>query len=1045
MKNRFFRFKILCFFALFYFLPTQIANAQQLVVNGQKIVNSSNGQEVILNAMNMGNWMVMEGYIMNSKNQATSQHIWKQKLTTLLGATNTKIFYDAWLNNHVTQADINQLKTWGFNAVRLPLHYEYFVNLGTPDVWNEEGFVMLDNVLSWCESAGIYAIIDLHAAPGGQSNNDISDYDNTKPSLWESAENRSKTVRLWDKLSERYKNKAWVAGYDLINEPAWDIPNGTLLREIYGQLTDVIRANADNHILFIEGNWYANDYTGLTPAWDPNIVYAFHKYWSDATSQDIKWITDFRTAQNRPIWCGEHGENSNHHFTKIVETFNANGIGFSWWPMKKFESFNCFASANFPAGYQDLLNYMGGTNPSYNSTTGFNTCMALAESVKLANTTVNTEVLRSIFTQPGNRNTAPFTTNSIPGRIYAANYDMGMNGYAFSDRTYEDVRLTTGIYTNWNDGWVYRNNGGDTEKCSDALANGYSVGWFESSEWMNYTVNVANAGTYTIELRVANGGSPGTVQILNGNGTQILATATVPATGGWGTWQTISCTGGFSTAGTQTIRVLNTANSYNLASINFVYVNAAIPATSVAPSYVNTISLKGNNGSYVTGTALMTSTALSVAMNEKFTIEDAGGGYSTMKGANGKYVTLNVSDNKLYCNGTTIGNYQKFILNNLSGNMYTIKGFNNLYVSSENGATTGLTCTRTVPGGWEYFNWAILSSTATSPSVPVTGLTLSPTTATLAIAATQQLTKTIAPVNATNQNVTYSSSNTSVATVSTTGLLTGITVGSATITLTTQDGGKTATCAVTVKTAAPTVYTGYYSIFNQKCLNAGLNRGLYASGSVSGANTQIYDISTGGGGTNQRWRLDDAGNGQYYIRVKSNLYRLDLKTKSTSNNIQVVTKSNSTSTSQKWTVTDVGGGYVKIVNVYSGKALEVTGASTSNSALVKQNTYTGATNQKWQLLQVESATARMKPVNKSDITQLEFKLYPNPANNFVSISWPKDEKLSISIYDIKGVVVLKTSIDSKQISIDISSIQPGIYLMRVIGTEKTEVVKFIKK
>ena len=90
-----------------------------------------------------------------------------------------------------------------------------------------------------------------------------------------------------------------------------------------------------------------------------------------------------------------------------------------------------------------------------------------------------------------------------------------------------------------------------------------------------------------------------------------------------------------------------------------------------------------------------------------------------MKGANGKYVTLNLSDNKLYCNGTTIGNYQKFILNNLSGTMYTIKGFNNLYVSSENGATTGLTCTKNSPGGWEYFNWAILSSTATSPSVSI--------------------------------------------------------------------------------------------------------------------------------------------------------------------------------------------------------------------------------------------------------------------------------------------------------------------------------------
>ena len=99
------------------------ATAQLLAVSGKKIINTSNNQEVILNAMNFGNWMVMEGYMMNSTSQATAQHIWKQKLTTLIGGANTTAFYDAWLANHVSQADILEVKKWGFNAVRLPLHY----------------------------------------------------------------------------------------------------------------------------------------------------------------------------------------------------------------------------------------------------------------------------------------------------------------------------------------------------------------------------------------------------------------------------------------------------------------------------------------------------------------------------------------------------------------------------------------------------------------------------------------------------------------------------------------------------------------------------------------------------------------------------------------------------------------------------------------------------------------------------------------------------------------------------------------------------------
>jgi aryl-phospho-beta-D-glucosidase BglC (GH1 family) len=253
-----------------------------------------------------------------------------------------KTFYDSWLANHVTQADINQIKSWGFNAVRLPLHYEYFVNLGAPDVWNDQGFTLLDNIISWCTEAGVYVILDLHAAPGGQSNNSgISDYDSTKPSLWESADNRSKTVRLWDKLSERYKNRPWVAGYDLINEPNWNLPNGTLLRQLYEELTTAIRQNNDQHILFIEGNSYSNDYTGLTFPWDAQMVYVFHKYNSSADfTSDLQFALDMRTGQNRPIWCGEHGENSNDNFTKMVELLRGQGIGMSWWPMKKFDSVN---------------------------------------------------------------------------------------------------------------------------------------------------------------------------------------------------------------------------------------------------------------------------------------------------------------------------------------------------------------------------------------------------------------------------------------------------------------------------------------------------------------------------------------------------------------------------------------------------------------------------------------------------------------------------------------------------------------------------------
>ena len=84
-------------------------------------------------------------------------------------------------------------------------------------------------------------------------------------------------------------------------------------------------------------------------------------------------------------------------------------------------------------------------------------------------------------------------------------------------------------------------------------------------------------------------------------------------------------------------------------------------------------------------------------------------------------------------------------------------------------------------------------------TISVTSVTLDKTTATLDINETMQLSATISPSNATNKNVTWASSNTSVATVSSTGWVTAKTAGLADITVTTKDGSKTATCSVTVK------------------------------------------------------------------------------------------------------------------------------------------------------------------------------------------------------------------------------------------------------
>lgn len=86
-----------------------------------------------------------------------------------------------------------------------------------------------------------------------------------------------------------------------------------------------------------------------------------------------------------------------------------------------------------------------------------------------------------------------------------------------------------------------------------------------------------------------------------------------------------------------------------------------------------------------------------------------------------------------------------------------------------------------------------------SSSIAVTGVGLSPSADIIAVDETLQLVATVYPTNASNKNVTYSSSDDSIATVSATGLVTGVAEGTATITVTTADGSKTDTCSITVE------------------------------------------------------------------------------------------------------------------------------------------------------------------------------------------------------------------------------------------------------
>ena len=567
-------------FILFCFILSQKLSADGFLhTKGTQIVDES-GQEIILRGIGLGGWMLQEGYMMQTSSFANAQYQIKDKIIELVGQENMETFYDAWLNNHVQKIDIDSMAAWGFNSVRLPMHYNLFTRpveeepISGANTWLNKGFELTDSLLSWCAANNLYLILDLHAAPGGQGyESGISDYDPTKPSLWEDVRNRNKTIAIWQRLAARYADEPWIGGYDLINETNWNLSGNAMLKSLYQEITNAIRQVDTSHVIFVEGNWFANDFNGLTPPWDDNMVYSFHKYWSYNDKNSIQWMLDIRENYNIPIWCGESGENSNAWYTDAIRLLEDYNIGWAWWPLKKIESISGPLSINKPDGYQRLLDYWEGNASNPGVVYSINALSELAENAKLENCTYHKDVIDAMIRQPYTDKTIPFKQNNIPGTLFASNYDMGKNGYAYMDMSFADYHVSSGEYTDWNTGWSYRNDGVDIEPCEDSeLSNGYNVGWTEQNEWLIYTVNATQSDSYAVNLRVASNTGTSFVRLFT-DGLISIPNTFISSTGGWQDWETFYLGKIYLSSGNHELRLLIVDGSININYLDFEGMN----------------------------------------------------------------------------------------------------------------------------------------------------------------------------------------------------------------------------------------------------------------------------------------------------------------------------------------------------------------------------------------------------------------------------------------------------------------------------------------
>lgn len=349
--------------AAFYSQPTK----KYVTIKGSEFVDTG-GRPFLLKGINLGNWLNPEGYMFHLGSVSSSRLI-SDLINEAAGPEEAARFWKAFRDNYITRDDIHFIKQCGMNSVRVPFNFRLFADEQNTDVFNETGFEYLDRVIEWCRAEGLYVILDMHCAPGGQTGDNIDDSWGY-PYLFRSSSMQDLTVRIWEKIALRYAGETAVIGYDLLNEPIAHYFEdkeelNKLLEPLYKRITSAIRKADSEHIIFLGGAQWNTNFSVFGKPFDSRLAYTFHKYWMPPVQKEIQQYADFSRKYDVPLWLGESGENSDAWIDSFRTVLEKNKISWCFWPYKKMDSKSCMVSFSRTAGWDSLIAFAKSNRSTY--------------------------------------------------------------------------------------------------------------------------------------------------------------------------------------------------------------------------------------------------------------------------------------------------------------------------------------------------------------------------------------------------------------------------------------------------------------------------------------------------------------------------------------------------------------------------------------------------------------------------------------------------------------------------------------------------------
>ena len=261
------------------------------------------------------------------------------------------------------ESDFAQMKSWGFNVVRIPIAWSYIEP--SPRVYDDSYLLNLDNIIDWCKKYGIYVLPDMHQwqwspkfGGDGAPNWACSQWSTKEAAeegFWKNVTLQDHLIGAWMHVAERYANESSVCGYDLFNEPGmhWKVPDN-ILYDFYNRTINAIRSVDSRHNILIEPPYYFGSPQKID---QPNIVLSTHLYTYGITGNydgDIDRLErhilqgyNKATQWGIPFWVGEFAIDSRvsraqdwcRDYLTLMDKYM---IGSAWWSYWRDDSSESF-------------------------------------------------------------------------------------------------------------------------------------------------------------------------------------------------------------------------------------------------------------------------------------------------------------------------------------------------------------------------------------------------------------------------------------------------------------------------------------------------------------------------------------------------------------------------------------------------------------------------------------------------------------------------------------------------------------------------------